>query len=241
MAPLVSVIIPFYNCPYVDQAIASALNQTYPHVEVIVIDDGSTKYANLIKPYRKRVHYIGKANGGTGSALNYGINLAQGEYVVWLSADDRFQPDKISRQLHFMLARQSVISFTNYDAIDKHNRVFNRELIPHFSSDIELYENFLRNTTINGCTVMVKKQLFASVGLFNEHLRYTQDLDMWLRIILSGHRFDFLDESLVLYRFHDEMGTQKNQGPLMSELAAVRSQYNPLLEQHIDTLKKANT
>ncbi|GJM76095.1 hypothetical protein HMSSN036_83110 [Paenibacillus macerans] len=90
MTPTVSVIIPFYNCPYVEQAVQSALNQTYRPLEVIVVDDGSTSHAERLAPYRPHIHYLGKANGGTASALNHGIRHASGEYIAWLSSDDVF-------------------------------------------------------------------------------------------------------------------------------------------------------
>jgi glycosyltransferase involved in cell wall biosynthesis len=78
MPAKVSILIPFYNCPYVDRAIESALQQTYPDVEVIVIEDGSSKHLPLIKPYAKHIRYIRKPNGGTASALNRGSELPAG-------------------------------------------------------------------------------------------------------------------------------------------------------------------
>ena len=73
MMPTVTIVIPFYNCQYIQQALESAVQQTYPAVEIIVVDDGSTQYSHLIAPYMNRVYYMGKSNGGTASALNHGI------------------------------------------------------------------------------------------------------------------------------------------------------------------------
>ncbi|WP_394514565.1 glycosyltransferase family A protein [Priestia aryabhattai] len=90
----VSIIIPFYNCSYIDQAIQSALNQTYQDIEIIVVNDGSSKFNEKITPYLDRILYIEKENGGTASALNLGIKNATGEYFAWLSSDDIFLPIK---------------------------------------------------------------------------------------------------------------------------------------------------
>lgn len=64
MMPTVTIVVPFYNCPYIQQALDSAVQQTYPAVEIIVVDDGSTSHADLIAPYTNRVYYMGKSNGG---------------------------------------------------------------------------------------------------------------------------------------------------------------------------------
>ena len=70
MKPTVSIVIPFYNCSYVDQAIRSALNQSYSNVEVVVIDDGSTKEVERLTPFLNQINYFRKENGGTASAVN---------------------------------------------------------------------------------------------------------------------------------------------------------------------------
>ena len=74
MLPSVTVVIPFYNCPYIHLAVSSALSQTYKNVEVIVVDDGSTKHQHLLEPFMKRIVYLQKTNGGTATALNYGMH-----------------------------------------------------------------------------------------------------------------------------------------------------------------------
>src|SRR4051812_38360727 len=119
MTPKVSIIIPFYNDPYIDQAVMSALYQTYPNIEIIVVDDGSTLHQHLLAPFQSRIHYLGKANGGTASALNYGMRMASGKYVAWLSSDDRFSPDKIARQVDYMERTNAQISHTDYDLMNE--------------------------------------------------------------------------------------------------------------------------
>ena len=103
--PLVSIIIPVYNgSDFLEQAIKSALNQTYLNTEIIVVNDGSNdggKTEEIAKKYctNDKCKYFFKNNGGTASALNYGIRVSSGSYICWLSHDDMFSPDKIECQI----------------------------------------------------------------------------------------------------------------------------------------------
>jgi glycosyltransferase involved in cell wall biosynthesis len=99
--PLVSVVIAAYNgAQYLPEAIDSALAQTYPKVEVIVVDDGSTdSTAEVVGAYGARVRYLYQQNAGTAAARNTGIQSAQGELIALLDQDDRWLPEKLARQV----------------------------------------------------------------------------------------------------------------------------------------------
>ncbi|MFD0694193.1 glycosyltransferase [Paenibacillus sp. GCM10027628] len=232
MQPRVSIIIPFYNCPYIEHAILSALNQTYPNIEIIVVDDGSTMHTDKIAPFLSRVHYLGKANGGTASALNCGIRSASGAYIAWLSSDDMFYPDKIECQLNFMLAHNSSISYTAFDEIDAHNHVTNRKAGARFPSQAQFIRSLINLDPINGCTVMMKKKKLSRIGLFNESLRYTHDYDLWIRFVLGNVYVHFLDQPLTMYRWHEEMGTRKHWPAIQQEIAYVQGLYKVRLEAY---------
>jgi glycosyltransferase involved in cell wall biosynthesis len=236
MNPKVSIVIPFYNCPYIEQAIVSALGQTYPNIEIIVVDDGSTVHTEKIAPFMTRIHYLGKANGGTASALNYGIRMATGEYIAWLSSDDMFYPDKIERQLSFMLAHLSVISYTAFDEIDAYNNVTGRNVAVRLPNQPEFVRSLLSTCPINGCTVMIKKELFLHVGMFNESLPYTHDYDLWNRIVLGRVFVHFLDEPLTMYRWHNSMGTRRNWPAIQQEIAQLQLFYRDRLQSCVQQL-----
>ena len=99
--PLVSVIIPCYNQgKYLAEAIESALNQTYPHVEVIVVNDGSTdNTAEVAARYAGRITYVEQENGGPSAARNAAIGVATGSLIAHLDSDDRWSPQKLERQV----------------------------------------------------------------------------------------------------------------------------------------------
>ncbi|MFM9280060.1 glycosyltransferase [Paenibacillus jiagnxiensis] len=229
--PKVSIIIPFYNCNYVEQALDSALNQSYWPIEVILVDDGSTSHKERVSPYLQYIHYLGKPNGGTASALNHGIRHATGDYIAWLSSDDIFHPDKINKQVHFMLQFNSFISHTNFNYIDGHGGLSQPRAGEPFLSTRQFLECFATANPVNGCTVMFKKELFDRIGLFDESLPYTHDLDMWYRVLLGGHFTMYLDQALTNYRVHSNMGTRLHSDKIKLEYEQVQSRYQPRFQE----------
>ncbi|WP_318618920.1 glycosyltransferase [Priestia megaterium] len=233
----VSIIIPFYNCSYIDQAIESALNQTYSNIELIVVNDGSDKFIEKITPYLSRIRYFEKENGGTASALNLGVKNATGDYFAWLSSDDIFLEDKISRQLTFMEEKNSYFSHTNYSLIDAHNNVIHEAAGVYFPRKDDFLENLRLGCSINGCTVMMKMDIFQTLGFFDEELKYTQDYDFWLRAV-QNYEFYYLNEPLVKYRVHEEMGTKKFNEKIVNEIEALHKKYEDKLIKMIKLERK---
>jgi len=223
--PTVSIIIPFYNDPYIGEAVSSAIGQTYPNVEIIVVDDGSTRHQEKLAPYMSHIHYIGKANGGTASALNYGMSMASGKYVAWLSSDDRFKADKVARQVAYMEATGARISHTDYDLMNEFGAVHHERVAPKHPSAKGFVATLLDGCTINGCTVMMTKRLFVDMGGFNDRLTYTHDYEMWIRVVLAGVDFHFINESLTVYRRHPGMGTVRHFETVLAEANAVTDLY----------------
>jgi teichuronic acid biosynthesis glycosyltransferase TuaG len=235
----VSIIIPFYNCPYVDQAIKSALNQTYQNIEVIVVDDGSTQYVEKIKPFINRIKYLKKANGGTASALNYGLKHATGQYFAWLSSDDMFVNTKIERQLAFMKSTGALISYTAFTSIDANNKMINQVRSIKMTRK-KFMRQLLKGCPINGCTVIVDINLIKRAGFFDESFKYAQDYEMWCRLILHSSIY-YLDEALVLYRVHNSMGSAKYASGVSKETLRVKNKYMKFFQlylRHKKTNKK---
>lgn len=225
MEPKVTVVIPFYNCPYIGRAIASALNQTYPHVEIIVVDDGSTKHVGLIEPFIDSIVYLRKLNGGTASAMNMGITRASGDYIAWLSSDDMFLPHKLRRQMDFMLHEQSLFSFTAFSTMNPQDQISEEFMGVNVREPGGINAVLAKFNPINGCTVIARRELFTLFGLFDESLPYTQDYDMWLRLAIGGIPLDYLPEALTLYRVHHAMGSIRYRPQLIAEFQQVQSKY----------------
>lgn len=234
--PRVSVVIPFYNCPYIEQALQSALAQSWEPYEIIVVDDGSTVHADRIIPYLSKIHYLGKSNGGTASALNHGIARSSGDYVAWLSSDDMFYHDKINNQVKFMEQNNLMISYTNFNFINGTSHATELNASPVFPNHLEYLRCFLQGNPINGCTVMFKREVFGAIGMFNESLPYTHDYDLWFRAILCGYPPIMLNQSLTAYRRHDGMGTIKHYNTIMAEAAATNARYHAMLRNLITSM-----
>lgn len=126
--PIISVVIDTYNyAKFIERAIESVLNQTFPSdlIEIIVVDDGSQDDTDLrVMHYEKRVLYHRKENGGQASAFNEGVSLARGKYVSFLDADDYFYPTKIENILKIFEGDESIgVVYNKYDMVDDHGNI----------------------------------------------------------------------------------------------------------------------
>jgi len=201
-APLVSVVVATYNMGhYLPNAVGSALAQTYPNVEVIVVDDGSTDdTAAVIQPFLAdpRVRYISKPNGGQASAKNLGIRQARGEFVAFLDSDDAWTTDKLALQVPLFLASPRVgVVYARYVEVDEQGRlgqlstnVFHRGQV----SGPLLVFNF-----IGFSTSVVRRACFDRLGIFRDDLGMGIDYELWLRFS-TEYDFDYVDQPLVHYR-----------------------------------------
>lgn len=218
--PLISVVIPVYNgANYLREAIDSALAQSYPRVEVVVVDDGSQDGTGaIIASYGARISAVRQANGGVASALNTGIRRAQGELVAWLSHDDIFLPDKLARQAQFMAEHPGVgLCYTDFEIIDAAGERRATVRTPWYPARA-LANAFLRDMHINGSTVLLRKTCFEQAGGFDERLAHTQDLEMWLRMAEHAE-FGHVAEVLIQSRSHPGQGSLNFEHQIREEQA----------------------
>jgi glycosyltransferase involved in cell wall biosynthesis len=212
--PRVSIVIPVYNgANFMRAAIDSALAQTYPHVEVLVVNDGSSdggETERIAGSYGERIRYFGKENGGVASALNLGLREMRGEYFAWLSHDDVFLPEKTSLQVDFLRRNEAFAAcYSDYYQIDTAGKIMRRISVPWLPRQEALPALFARQY-INGSTVMARRQCFERVGSFDETLRYTQDMEMWLRL-LQHFEIARLPIPLAGWRVHPGQGSRESQ------------------------------
>lgn len=204
---LVTVIIPAYNrSAYIDHTVRSVLEQTYPSVELIVIDDGSSDgtYERL-QAYGDRIQLLtheGHANKGQSAALNLGLKAARGEYIAILDSDDYWAPDKLERQVAYLEAHPDIgLVYCNGYHVDAEGR----ELHPFHPDDHS--EPNDPNALLLDCYMLlpqsslVRSEVFRRAGLFDENLRAAQDHDMLIRIS-ELTQFAYQPEYGFFYRRH---------------------------------------
>jgi len=200
--PTVSVVIPTYNFGrYLPEAIESILQQTYRDFEIIVIDDGSTDDTkNIIQKYLPSVRYVRQENGGPSKARNTGIMMSKGKYIAFLDADDIWLPTKLEKQIaHFQRNPECYFVFTENCSFDDNGIYLEKMGKQEKLMKGNLLENIFLKSSVATPTVMVKSEVFESVGLFDESLRVAQDDNMWLRIV-GSFKAGLLDEVLVKVR-----------------------------------------
>jgi glycosyltransferase involved in cell wall biosynthesis len=203
--PRVSIVIPAYNmAAFVSHAIESALGQTYDDCEIIVVDDGSVDETGaIVRRFEPRVRYVYQDNAGANAARNHGIRLARGSAVALLDADDVWLPHKLERQVALLDSRPDVkLVGCGYSERDASLKTVVRDVVRrNFPSHDKLLEALSIAQLIpgSGSGVLIAKECFDVVGMFDETLKVAEDWDMWLRIV-SRYNAAFVEEVLVLIR-----------------------------------------
>lgn len=227
--PKVSIVIPAYNASnYLAEAIDSALAQTYPNVEIIVVNDGSEDEGatrKIAMSFGNRIRYFEKKNGGSSSALNMGIVNMSGEWFSWLSHDDLYYPQKLEKQIEYLNCLECTnneisknILFSASELIDKNKKIImkpNSKKIRKISDNVSQVKNnggLICEPTkymFHGCSGLIHKDVFKNVGIFNERLKLLNDVDMWYRIYAAGYKVHYLPMILVQGRVHDKQVSKK--------------------------------
>lgn len=203
--PAVSIVVPAYNhARYLPQALDSLLAQDYPHLEVIVLDDGSTdETPQVLERYTGRLHWERQANLGQGATLNRGWQMARGEALGYLSADDVLDPSAISTLVSVLTSEpDTVLVYPDYHLIDARGEVVKTVKAPEFD-----YARMLSTWVCPpGPGALFRRATARAAGYWDTDLRLTPDYDFWLRVGLHG-RCRRVPLVLAGFRVHDESQT----------------------------------
>ncbi|MDQ3799385.1 MAG: glycosyltransferase [Acidobacteriota bacterium] len=238
-APLVSICVPSYNhAQYLPATLDSALAQTYPNIEIIVLDDGSKDESLAIaRDYEKRFPgrikvytHEGGANLGISRTVNAAFAHSKGKYWNGLPSDDTLYPEKIEKQVAFLEKNPELgfvycyVDYTDFDG---------KRIIGRFGRDITADEDPLKSMILEnfipGMAILARREVIARVGDHDPDLIYS-DWDFWVRLFAIS-KGGFIPESLVGYRVHDyntSVGT-----PRPVQINHIRDFYRKLL-RHVD-------
>lgn len=208
--PLVSVCMPSFNhAPFLPIAIESVLAQTYPFVELIIVDDGSTDvsleiargYASRYPGRVKVFSHEGNVNRGISATGNLALAKSTGAYWCGLSSDDAFIADKVERQVKFLDEHPAVgMVYGRATVIDDTGRVLGPGYVRDLSREPDPIPRLLQDNCIWGQTAMIRRECFEKVGDHDESLMYS-DWELWIRIA-AHYQIVFLPPPVAYYRIH---------------------------------------
>lgn len=224
---LVSVVVPCFNqARFLDECIGGLQAQSHEHWEAIIVNDGSTDETRAealrLGGMDPRVRYVEQENRGLSGARNAGIRAARGEFFQFLDADDTLEPDKLRLQLGRMVARPEidivygdVRYFTSDRPLEREIGPYAREpgqpwVGPLWQEPGNLLSKLVRGNIMAVNCPMLRRDVFARVGLWDESLRALEDWEFWVRCAAAGMVFEYFDPagSWALVRMHPESMTR---------------------------------
>ncbi len=264
----VTVVMPVHNAAaYVEAAVRSALASDLRELEVIVVDDGSQDHsasivAAIADPRLTLLRM--PASGGPSRPRNVGVAHARGEYIAFLDSDDVLKSDKLSATVSALDRRpQACLAFTDFESIDEQGELLHKSVLREYMAWTTLtsgtaeddwhivpqaalaralvYENFIGTSG-----VVLRKQLLADVGGFDESLSYSEDRDLWFRI---AHRCDALFSSRVGHSYRLRPGSLSNSSQMRNAKARISALYREksrwkrrerAIHRQLDSLVAAN-
>ena len=252
ISDMVSVVIPLYNKEKsIAQTLESVLAQTYTDYEIIVVDDGSTDNSlNAVQEYihglenlqspisniQSPIRLFSKPNGGVASARNLGIEKSRGEYIALLDADDQWDTEYLVEQMKMVNdypnAAMWGINFAEMSD-GKLIRKLATGLPDGFRGYVENYFQMRNRHSDLFCSssVVIRKNVFEKVGLFDERLKYSEDIDMWYRII-ANYPVAFYDRYMAWYLYDAENRAMNRKRLLKYWLPYYVDKYKDPLFQH---------
>jgi len=209
--PLVSVIIPVFNGErFLREAVQSVLDQRHSSLEIIIVDDGSTDgTATVARSLSETVRYLHQTNQGPAAARNRGIEQARGGLLAFADADDLWPSTKLELQLSYLIRDPKI------------DIVLGLVQQVRLSEAADGPEEFAEPAfSVNLGSAIIRKFVFERVGLFDETMRYSEDVDWFMRAREAGAEIKTIDAVTLLYRQHEQNMTR---GKSTSELNVLKA------------------
>jgi glycosyltransferase involved in cell wall biosynthesis len=251
-SPLVSIIIPAYNSEaYLKETIQSALDQTWPEKEIIVVDDGSADNSlNVAKAFRdNRVKVFSQKNQGASAARNRGLRESSGDYIQFLDGDDLFHESKIEHQLKHIAGIPYAMAYGPIGYFSNSNSLHGVNLETALKKDFDngydclfaLYGGY--DTNYAGGMVplhawLTPRQLIVEAGPWDESISVDDDGEFFCRVVLKAEQIKYVANAVGYYRKHTHnknLSSQKSYKAYLSAFNAIKLKY-----QHLGNNKGMN-
>lgn len=228
--PLVSVVCAVYNGEKtISNSIESVIAQTYPHWELVIVNDGSKDSTlPIIENFvaaDKRIRVVtNHKNLGQTASLNEGVKLAAGQYIARIDADDVFFPEKLEKQVAFMLAHPEIaLCGTNAICADSDTGVDSEIRFPENNNQI--LTGLFSHSSIIHVSVLMNKDKLLQVGEYNTKYHVAADYELWVRFAEMGLLMHNLQEALVKFNFTVQSFGRNNQERNINEFNQVNLGY----------------
>ena len=212
--PFFSVIIPVYNkAMFIEQTLKSVFAQTFIDFELIVVNDGSTDKSEveILAFNDERMRYFVKENGGASTARNFGIEMAEADYITFLDADDYWYPDFLQEMFRNIGKFPEQKIFAAAIEIEMPKAVFPAQYSIEKNTEPQVVGYFgasEKTTAICTSCAVFHKSIFEEIGNFDIHLKSGQDTDLWIRM---GLFYPVVFSSTILARYvYDPKSLSKN-------------------------------
>ena len=223
--PQVSVVTSVYNGEeYLEECVDSILNQTFQNFEYIILNNGSTDgTASILQRYTDpRLRIIHQENLGISRSLNKGIDLSSSDLIAHLDADDYSMPQMLEKQVTFMKKYPDIVLCGSMwrESIGKK---LSKQIVAFVETDQAIKKSMSLFNPFSHSAVIFRKKTFITAGGYNERFKYSQDYDLWLRMLAFGKAL-ILKEELAVVRMSEQSGSHKN--PRKQKLEALQIRWD---------------
>ena len=248
MPELVSVIIPVYNsAQFLKESLESVINQTYPNIEIICINDGSTDNSlEILQQYSDKITIISQENHGLAFALNIGIKQMKGDWFKWFSPDDVMYSYAIKTLVDEAKNNPNTIFYSNWEIINENGKKL-REFQESNYNDLSNFEYNIRlldGQLINVNTALIPSSLFEINSILDLADHVAIDYDFFLSsALLHDTKFYLISKTLIKYRIHSNQLSHKNILKTMDYISKIKNEILMQLDdsmriKYIDELEK---
>jgi glycosyltransferase involved in cell wall biosynthesis len=240
MQPLVSILVAAYNAElWIAETLASALNQTWQNIEIIVVDDGSTDLTLRIAQQfaSARLKVIHQENQGQSAAENRALQEAQGDFIQYLDADDLLAPDKIEHQIQLLNQSAPDLiaagSWARFRELPQDARFIPEPVWADMAPIDWLICSWEGGGMMHGAAWLIPRKIAECAGCWNENLSLINDFDYFSRILLSSQGVKFCGEAKSFYRsgLSDNLSSAKSRAALESAFLSLELGTSSLLSQ----------